>query len=447
MACCVGDVSSRVSPVVDVRGVRVAGHGLGGAPGAPHGGRPARGERDGGGGVVSRGVPVLLDARMGCRSARPGAGAADRDQAARPRCADRGRARRHPVPPLGTAGVGSFWTHDGSAQDPNALGRGNRWVVAGIIVELAFCSHPVCLPILFRLWRGKATPSPVRLAGQLITLLAKEFPEYTIHPVGDGAYHGEALLTEGTTFTTRLPANAVLYAPPPPRTGKRGRPRLKGHRLGTPAELAATAGWRRVPVTRDGRRDTVEAAEIPALWYGPFGNQPSRVVLVHDPGDPKILAIFTTDLDGAIEHVVSRYPHRWPIETAIAAGKQLLGIGQARNRLQRAVERTVPFQFIVYSASSGTRCTATIATTSPNAEPPSPGTGTRASRPTKTCSPSSAEPLLQHELPALPQLIPTPTNTATTNWPAPQPPRNCETQDWNAAREIGVAATPDVRQS
>ena len=120
---------------------------------------------------------------------------------------------------------GSFWTHDGSAQDPNALGRGNRWVVAGIIVELPFCSHPVCLPILFRLWRGKGTPSPVRLAGQLITLLAKEFPEYTIHPVGDAAYHGEALLTEGTTFTTRLPANAVLYAPPPPRTGKRGRPR------------------------------------------------------------------------------------------------------------------------------------------------------------------------------------------------------------------------------
>ncbi len=60
---------------------------------------------------------------------------------------------------------GSFWTDDGSAQDPNALGRGNRWVVAGIIVELPFCSHPVCLPILFRLWRGKGTPSPVRLAG------------------------------------------------------------------------------------------------------------------------------------------------------------------------------------------------------------------------------------------------------------------------------------------
>jgi hypothetical protein len=37
--------------------------------------------------------------------------------------------------------------------------------------------------------------------------------------------------------------------------------------------------------------------------------------------------------------------------------------------------------------------------------------------------------LSQHELQALPQLNPTPANTATTNWPAPLPPHNCETQD------------------
>ena len=72
-------------------------------------------------------------------------------------------------------------------------------------------------------------------------------------------------------------------------------------------------------------------------------------MLVRDPGDQKILALFTTDRDGTVETVVARYAHRWTIETAIAAGKQLLGIGQARNRLQRAVERTVPFEFVVYS--------------------------------------------------------------------------------------------------
>lgn len=53
----------------------------------------------------------------------------------------------------------AYWTHDGSAQDPNALGRGNRWVIVGIVVTLRFCTRPVCLPVLLRLWRGKGTAS------------------------------------------------------------------------------------------------------------------------------------------------------------------------------------------------------------------------------------------------------------------------------------------------
>lgn len=244
---------------------------------------------------------------------------------------------------------GAFWTHDGSAQSPSALGRGNRWIIAGIVVEVPFCAHPLCLPVLLRLWRGKGTTSPVRLAAELISLLAKEFPNRRIHAVGDAAYHGKPLLVAGATITTRLPANAALYAPAPARTGKRGRPRLKGHRLGRPADLAATTAWQQVTVSRYSRTSTVEIAVIDAIWYGAFGNRPGRVVLVREPGDDKVLAIFTTDRDSDSEQLVARYANRWPIETAIAAGKQLLGIGQARNRLQQAVERTVPFQFCVYS--------------------------------------------------------------------------------------------------
>lgn len=244
---------------------------------------------------------------------------------------------------------GAFWTHDGAGQDPNALGRGNRWVIVGIVVRLPFSSHPVCLPILLRLWRGKGTPSPVKLAGQMISLLAQEFPDRTIHAVGDAAYHGLPLLVAGTTTTTRLPANAVLYAPAPPRTGKPGRPRLKGARLGTPSEIAATAEGRRVRVQRYGRVDAVEVAVIDGLWYGAFRDKAGRVVLVREVCGDKLLALFTTDTDSPVETIVARYADRWPMETAIAGGKQLLGIGQARNRLRKAVERTVPFGFIVYS--------------------------------------------------------------------------------------------------
>jgi hypothetical protein len=42
--------------------------------------------------------------------------------------------------------------------------------------------------------------------------------------------------------------------------------------------------------------------------------------------------------------------HRtWRIEPSNASGKQQAGVGQARNRLPRAVERTVPFGMIVQS--------------------------------------------------------------------------------------------------
>ena len=116
---------------------------------------------------------------------------------------------------------------------------------------------------------------------------------------------------------------------------------------GTPAQIAATAQWHTTTVSRYGEQVGVQAALLDGIWHGAFGNQLGRIVLVRDPGEEKILALFTTDRDSTVETIVARYAHRWTIETAIAAGKQLLGIGQARNRLQRAVERTVPFGFVV----------------------------------------------------------------------------------------------------
>src|SRR4249920_2694839 len=142
----------------------------------------------------------------------------------------------------------AFWTHDGAAQGGKKIARGNRWVVAGIVVRLPLCTAPVCLPVLMRLWAGKGTTTPVELAAQLLGLLAGAFPDRVVHGVGDAAYHGTALLAPGATWTTRLPANAALFGPPPARTGRRGRPALKGRKLGRPAALAAAATWTRTEV-------------------------------------------------------------------------------------------------------------------------------------------------------------------------------------------------------
>jgi hypothetical protein len=145
--------------------------------------------------------------------------------------------------------------------------------------------------------------------------------------------------------------NGVFYAPNPPKSGRQGRPKEKGERLGTPGQIATSAPWHQARVDRYGRTENVQITQVARLWYGSFGKKAGRLILVRDEDSTNVydLALFTTDLVSMAEEVVARYASRWPIEVANAQGKGPLGIGQARNRTQRAVERTVPFEFLAYS--------------------------------------------------------------------------------------------------
>ena len=105
VACSAGCVPARVSPVAHVRVVRPAGHRANHTDHASHRGRHARRGWDGRGGVVPRGMPVLLPPRLGHRPNRADAGPADRVPVARRRRGDRGGGRRHAVSPVGAEGV------------------------------------------------------------------------------------------------------------------------------------------------------------------------------------------------------------------------------------------------------------------------------------------------------------------------------------------------------
>jgi hypothetical protein len=248
---------------------------------------------------------------------------------------------------------GAAWQHDGSATGKNATGFGNNWVVVGLLVPLPFLQRPVCLPVLARLWRPGQETSKVDLARELVGLLLAAFPARQLHLVGDAAYHGKALrdLPPRCTWTCRMQRNGVFYAPAPPPTGKRGHPAWKGKRLGTPGEIAATARFTRATVERYGRTETVMIAAVEGLWYGAFGRRPCRLILVRDEDSakPYDLALVTTDLATDAALIVSRYAWRWQIELLFLQVKQVLGVGQARNRVQLAVERTVPFGLFVYT--------------------------------------------------------------------------------------------------
>ena len=255
---------------------------------------------------------------------------------------------------------GAHYLHDGA--QPEGSGRrtrwGNCWVVVVLIVELpCLGGRAVGLPILFRLFRPKDDahpdrPSQPELGRLLIDMIIKRLPARIVELVMDGAYASKAWrgLPEHVTVITRMRANAALHklAPVSRRPGQQGRTPLKGAKLPSLAEIAKTAVFQAATITGpDGRTRTEHVHELVCLWYTPFYTRPVKVILIRDPGRTAgfDVALASTDTDATSAELIARYDGRWTIETAHQEAKAH-GVGDARNRVQRAVQRTVPFGFL-----------------------------------------------------------------------------------------------------
>jgi len=259
---------------------------------------------------------------------------------------------------------GAHYLHDGA--QPEGSGRrtrwGNCWVVVVLVVELpCLGGRQVGLPVLFRLFRPKdearpeldaQRPSQPELARTLIDMVLRRFPTRTVEVVCDGAYASKAWqeLPERVSVTTRMRANAAVYALPAAgrRPGQQGRTALKGAKLQSLAQIAASAVFTAVTITGpDGRERTAHIHELTCLWYKPFHTRPVKAILIRNPGttDGFDVALASTDIDAGGAQLIARYDTRWTIETCHQEAKAH-GVGDARNRVQKAVKRTVPFGFL-----------------------------------------------------------------------------------------------------
>jgi DDE superfamily endonuclease len=245
---------------------------------------------------------------------------------------------------------GTAWHHDGNGPGRHRPAWGHRWVVVGVIIRLPFLDRAVCLPILARLWiPGDPDHTPLILARELVDLVTAHVGDRRVHLVGDAAYIGKPLrgLPAQVTVTARLRSDAALYAPAPPRTGRPGRPRHKGDRLPELIVIAAMTCYRWTPtrVRCYGKTLDREVLAIACLWYGALGRQPVQVILSRPPGAPDgyQLALVTTDLAATPAQVIERYSDRWSAEQAFLDARHLAGVGQARTRTERSVNRLVPF--------------------------------------------------------------------------------------------------------
>jgi hypothetical protein len=244
---------------------------------------------------------------------------------------------------------------------------GHKWVVVSILVALPLISRPWALPVLVAMFRtprqdqqeGRRHKTPSHLAGQLVLVLRRWFPQRRFLVVGDGEYASRAL---GTTLSRRNAVlvsvfhdDARLYAPLESRPcgqRKRGRPHTIGARLPNPGQVVqdskariATVAWyggstRRVAlVTGAGLWRKNSRVSIHVRW-----------VCVRDPRQRgKPLYLFSSDASMTPEQIVELYVTRWSLEVTFQESKAHLGLETPRQRVCASVLRTTPCLLGLYT--------------------------------------------------------------------------------------------------
>src|SRR5262245_37556340 len=212
---------------------------------------------------------------------------------------------------------------------------GHKWVVLAVLVRFPFARRLWALPVLVALYRSEEEngrrrrrhKTPPELLRQLLRVLLRWFPGRQFVCAADGNYatHDLARLAARRparlTFLSHFYADANLYEPAPPVVGKKpsGRPRTKGAKLPSPAQVVKQASYRqRLDVAwYGGGRRAVEVITGTGHWYE-AGTPLVAVfwVWVHDcTGTQRDAYLFTTDVGWSEAQVIETFTGRWDVET------------------------------------------------------------------------------------------------------------------------------------
>jgi hypothetical protein len=252
-----------------------------------------------------------------------------------------------------------------SSHSYTAWRYGHKWVVLAMLVSFPFARRPWALPVLIALYRapadnrrrGRRHRTPAQLLQLLLRLLLRWFPDRQFALAVDGGYGSHALARFAQQQRSRLhmvskfPADANLYEPPPPYRGK-GRPRQKGVKLPSPAQVVAQAPRTRLTVAWYGAgQRRVEVVSGVGHWYkSGQGLAAVRWVYVHDrSGSHRDEYFYSTDVNQTPRHIIGAYTGRWNIETTFQECRAYLGLETTRGRSRRTVLRAEPCLFGLYT--------------------------------------------------------------------------------------------------
>lgn len=242
---------------------------------------------------------------------------------------------------------------------------GLRWVSLMLLTPIPWAQRVWALPVMTALapseryyqQRRRTPKSVLQRSEQMLKLLRRWLPQRSVVVVGDSAYAALDFLSHmqqlGVTFVTRLRLDAALYEPAPPYSGK-GRPRKKGKRLPTLAQVLNdpdTIWTTRVLPWYDGQKREMRIASARAVWFH-VGKLPLpiRWVLVRDPqGDYDPVALLCTDVAAEALSIVTWFVQRWQLEVTFEAARRHLGVETQRQWSDNAIARTTPLLLGLFS--------------------------------------------------------------------------------------------------
>jgi hypothetical protein len=245
---------------------------------------------------------------------------------------------------------------------------GLRWICLAVLVPLPWSKRTWALPFMTVLAPGEKTSTKlnkrhrtlVQWAEYMLDKVRRWQPEREIRLVGDGGYAAIVLvqrcqrLKQPVKLVSRLRLDARLFDFPEPQPkSKRGPKPKKGdrqtklsHRLEDPQ-----TPWQELKLVLYGKQQRLEFISGVSLWHTPGLDPVSlRWVLVRCPEESfKPSAFFCSDPQVSAMQIILWASLRWNIEVTFEELRAFLGFETQRQWSDRAIERTTPCLFGLFS--------------------------------------------------------------------------------------------------
>jgi len=205
--------------------------------------------------------------------------------------------------------------------------------------------------------QGSKTPHQTRpeLMAEMITLVAAWFPDRKFILLVDSLYSGKSVLSKlPSHFDLIGPVHpkAALYHPAPAETApRRGPRRKKGERLPSVKSWEKDSStWTTQHFDQYGLRGSLQTKTQTGLYYKAGNDRLLRFVLSRDTvGDRPTRIFYSTNVNMKAREILSLFSMRWSIEVTHFDCKQHLGLEDAANRKEKAVQRTAPMAMFLHS--------------------------------------------------------------------------------------------------